>query len=159
MSWCGGGEMRPTPVVLWRVLAIHGYTFAPGRLPPSPGFAPCASLIWISSARDQVFAGDAEAGGGHLLDLGVALAVIALFRLAALAGVAPAAEAVQGDGDGLVGLAAQCAVAHGSGLEPLDDGADRLHLVQRDAAVGGIVEVQQAAQMDAVPGPCCPRCG
>ena len=42
--------MRPTPVVLWRVLAIHGYTLAPGRLPPSPGFAPCASLIWISSA-------------------------------------------------------------------------------------------------------------
>ena len=50
MSWWGGGEMRPTPVVLWRVLAIHGYTLAPGRLPPSPGFAPCASLIWISSA-------------------------------------------------------------------------------------------------------------
>ena len=78
----------------------------------------------------QILAGDAEAGGSHLLDLGIALAVIALFRLAALAGVAPAAEAVQGDGDGLVGLAAQCAVAHGCSLEPLDDGADRLHLVQ-----------------------------
>ena len=76
--------------------------------------------------------------------------MVALFGLTALAGVAPAAEAVQRDGDGLVGLAAQRAVAHGSGLEPLDNGAYRLHLVQRDAAVGGIVEVQQTAQMDAV---------
>ena len=32
-------------MVLWRVLAIHGYTLAPGRLPPSPGFAPCASSV------------------------------------------------------------------------------------------------------------------
>jgi hypothetical protein len=31
-------------------LAIHGYTLEPGSCPPSPGFAPCDILIWISSA-------------------------------------------------------------------------------------------------------------
>src|SRR6266536_2838266 len=50
MSWCGGGEMSPTPGVVRRVLAIHGYTFRPGNSPPSPGLAPCAILIWSSLA-------------------------------------------------------------------------------------------------------------
>src|SRR4029079_10706750 len=45
-----GGEVRPPPAVVCRVFAIHGYTFAPGSCPPSPGFAPCAILIWISFA-------------------------------------------------------------------------------------------------------------
>src|SRR6266545_4229849 len=49
MSWCGGGEISPTPGVECRVLAIHGYTLAPGSCPPSPGLAPCAILIWMSS--------------------------------------------------------------------------------------------------------------
>src|SRR5580698_7286110 len=50
MSWCGGGEMSPTPGVEYRVLAIHGYTLCPGSWPPSPGFAPWAILICRSSA-------------------------------------------------------------------------------------------------------------
>ena len=50
MSWCGGGEISPTPAVACRVRATHGYTFVGGSWPPSPGFAPCASLIWMSSA-------------------------------------------------------------------------------------------------------------
>src|SRR5258706_16306677 len=50
MSWCGGGEIRPTPGVEYRVLAIHGYTLFPGNWPPSPGLAPCAILICNSSA-------------------------------------------------------------------------------------------------------------
>src|SRR5260370_32878764 len=50
MSWCGGGEIRPTPGVEYRVLAIHGYTLGPGSWPPSPGLAPCAILICRSSA-------------------------------------------------------------------------------------------------------------
>src|SRR6516164_10161408 len=49
MSWCGGGEIRPTPGVEYRVLAIHGYTLCPGSCPPSPGLAPCAILICITS--------------------------------------------------------------------------------------------------------------
>src|SRR5712675_1935061 len=50
MSWCGGGEMRPTPGVEYLVLAIHGYTLCPGSWPPSPGLAPWAILICRSSA-------------------------------------------------------------------------------------------------------------
>src|SRR5579864_1924736 len=50
MSWCGGGEINPTPGVECRVLAIHGYTLCPGSCPPSPGLAPWAILIWRSSA-------------------------------------------------------------------------------------------------------------
>src|SRR6201996_3905291 len=50
MSWWGGGLMRPTPGVECRVLAIHGYTLCPPSCPPSPGLAPWAILIWISSA-------------------------------------------------------------------------------------------------------------
>ena len=49
MSWWGGGEIRPTPGVEWRVLAIHGYTLWPGSCPPSPGLAPWAILICRSS--------------------------------------------------------------------------------------------------------------
>src|ERR1700749_1681391 len=50
MSWCGGGEIRPTPGGEYLVLAIHGYTLCPGSWPPSPGLAPCAILICRSSA-------------------------------------------------------------------------------------------------------------
>src|SRR6201985_3150605 len=50
MSWCGGGEISPTPGVEYLVLAIHGYTLCPGSCPPSPGLAPCAILICSSSA-------------------------------------------------------------------------------------------------------------
>src|ERR671916_880509 len=50
MSWCGGGEINPTPGVEYLVLAIHGYTLVPGSCPPSPGLAPWEILIWMSSA-------------------------------------------------------------------------------------------------------------
>ena len=41
-AWIADGECR--------IFATHGYTFLPGRWPPSPGLAPCAILIWISCA-------------------------------------------------------------------------------------------------------------
>src|SRR5215470_19833347 len=50
MSWCGGGEISPTPGVECLVRAIHGHTLLPGSWPPSPGLAPCAILIWMSVA-------------------------------------------------------------------------------------------------------------
>ena len=40
MSWCGGGEIKPTYGVEFLVLAISGLTFGPGNCPPSPGLAP-----------------------------------------------------------------------------------------------------------------------
>ena len=42
--------MRLMPGMLWRVLAITSFTLKPGSCPPSPGLAPCAPLICISSA-------------------------------------------------------------------------------------------------------------
>ena len=68
MSWCGGGEISPTPGVEYRVRAIHGYTLCPGSWPPSPGFAPWAILIWMSSALTRYSLGDAEPAGRDLLD-------------------------------------------------------------------------------------------
>ena len=50
MSWWGGGEMREMPGIEWRVLAMILSTLNPGSCPPSPGLAPWAILICISSA-------------------------------------------------------------------------------------------------------------
>ena len=50
MSWWGGGEMSEMPGMALRVFAIISFTLNPGNCPPSPGFAPCATLICISSA-------------------------------------------------------------------------------------------------------------
>ena len=49
MSWWGGGEIRPTPGVEWRVRAMDLDTLWPGSSPPSPGLAPWAILICSSS--------------------------------------------------------------------------------------------------------------
>src|SRR5258707_12169330 len=50
MSWCGGGEIRPTPGVEYRTWAIVLSTLRPGNWPPSPGLAPCAILICSTAA-------------------------------------------------------------------------------------------------------------
>ena len=50
MSWWGGGEISEIPGIEWRVLAITSFTLNPGSCPPSPGLAPWAILICISSA-------------------------------------------------------------------------------------------------------------
>src|SRR5919106_1340632 len=50
MSWCGGGEIRPTPGVERRTRAMFSSTLWPGSWPPSPGLAPWAILICRSSA-------------------------------------------------------------------------------------------------------------
>ena len=42
--------MRPTPAVEHRIFAMPSSTFPPGSSPPSPGFAPCDTFIWSSSA-------------------------------------------------------------------------------------------------------------
>ena len=41
--------MSVTPGVEWRRRAMSASTFTPGSWPPSPGFAPCATLISIST--------------------------------------------------------------------------------------------------------------
>lgn len=42
--------MSEMPGMEWRVLAITSSTLNPGSCPPSPGLAPWATFIWISSA-------------------------------------------------------------------------------------------------------------
>ena len=68
--------------------------------------------------------------------------------LAALAGVGLAAEAVHGDGQGLVGLGRDRAVGHRAGGEPLDDRRDRLDLLERDGRrpARPVAEPEQPAQ-------------
>ena len=141
MSWCGGGEIRPTPGVLWRMLGDSLSTLWPGSWPPSPGLAPWAILICSSRALHQVFAGHAEPAAGHLLDgagaavaVGVGLEAGRVF--APFAGVAAAADAVHGDGQRLVRFARDRAVGHGAGGEPLDDLLGRLDFLERNRRVG-----------------------
>src|SRR3954469_19951671 len=127
MSWCGGGEISPTPGVECRVLATHGYTLCAGSWPPSPGLAPCAILICRSSAwvRYRLVTPNRPD----------ATRLTALRRTGAgsrpharadppppapapLAGVAPRAEPVHRHRQRLVRLLADRAVAHRAGGEP-----------------------------------------
>ena len=65
--------------------------------------------------------------------------------LPALAGVGLAADAVHGDGQRLVRLLGDGAVAHGAGLEPVQDRLHRLDLGERHRPGAGL-EVHEAAQ-------------
>src|SRR4029079_5659216 len=124
MSWCGGGEIRPTPGVEWRTLAMVLSTLCPGNWPPSPGFAPCAILICITSEltrysavtpkRPEATCLIAEriqlpVGGGlrgrraHRIAVREGLEAIGF--LATFPGVRFAADAVHGDRQRRVGLA------------------------------------------------------
>src|ERR1700684_4190213 len=107
MSWCGGGEISPTPGVEYRVLAIHGYTLLPASWPPSPGLGPLRHLDLQVVGVDQVLAGHAEPPAGDLLDRGPPQVTVG-FRgepvriLAALTGVRPGPQPVHRAGPGLV---------------------------------------------------------
>ena len=104
MSWCGGGEISPTPGVEKRVRAIHG-DLAAGKLTALPGLGSLRHLDLDVVSVDEVLAGDAEASAGDLLYRGPALVVAQPFRvLAALSGVGLAAETVHRDRQGLVRL-------------------------------------------------------
>ena len=104
---------------------------------------------------DQVFAGDAEAAAGHLLDgAGAAIAVgvglIADRVFAPFARVALAADAVHGDGQRLVRFSRDRAVRHRAGGKSLDDLVGRLDFVERHRLVGRL-EFEQPAQREQLP--------
>ena len=97
----------------------------------------------------QVLDRHAEAAAGHLLDaaierIAVGQGLVAGRVLAAFARVGVAAQPVHGDGQRLVGLAADRAVRHGAGVEPLDDLAGRLDFIQRHRLAGH--ELEHAAE-------------
>src|SRR5678815_2315360 len=108
MSWCGGGEIRPTPGVEWRTLAMVLSTLWPGNWPPSPGLAPCAILICIMSELTRYSAVTPKR-------------LEAVGFLAAFAGVRLAADAVHRNGKRGVGLARDRAERHGAGREAPHD--------------------------------------
>ena len=94
----------------------------------------------------QVVAGHAEARGGDLLDAADAQRVVdPVVGFAALSGVGARADHVHRDGERLVRLLRDRAVAHRAGGEALDDLAGRLDLVDRDRLAGRL-EPHQAAQ-------------
>ena len=76
--------------------------FGTGQIAALTGLCALCQLDLDLFRRNEVFARYTKACGSHLLDLGIALAVVALFGFAALAGVAAAAQTVQGDGNGLM---------------------------------------------------------
>ncbi len=107
-----------------------------GQLSAFPGLGALGHLDLQVRRVDQVVAGHAETAGCHLLDgavppVAVVVRVVAVRVLAALARVAPAADAVHGDGQGLVGFLADRAVGHGAGGEALDDLRGRFHFLDR----------------------------
>ena len=123
-----------------------GVDLAGGQVPALAGLGALGHLDLNLLGADQIFTGDAEAAGGHLLDGGVAGGISQPVRLlAALAGVGLAAQQVHGLGQTLVGLPGDGAVAHSARLEALDDGVHALHLVQRQGSVG-VLHVQQTPQ-------------
>ncbi len=95
----------------------------------------------------EVLRRDAEAARRHLLDGRAAARVVqAVGVLAALAGVRLGAEAVHRDGQRLVGLGRDRAVAHRPGREAPDDRGHRLDLVDRHRLALAELELEQAAQ-------------
>src|SRR3981189_120685 len=117
MSWCGGGEISPTPGCVWRRRAISPLTLWPGSWPPSPGFDPWAILMLNSSANAQDSGVTPNRPDAICLmresRVGVATRV-----LAALAAVALAPEHVHRDRERLVRFRRQRAVRHCAGREP-----------------------------------------
>ena len=110
------------------------------------GLRPLRHLDLDVAGEGQVLAGHAEASGGDLLDRAAPLGVVeALGVLSSLTAVGHAAQAVHGDGEGLVGLLRDGAVAHRAGHEAPRDLLDRLDLRQRDRLRGVGAQAQQAA--------------
>ena len=107
MSWCGGGEMRPTPGVVNRGLGNPRINLAARQF---AAFARLRALRHFDLQLlrvDEVMARHAEPADCDLLDGGILrIAVrqrnVTLRVFAAFAGVGFAAEAVHRDGERLV---------------------------------------------------------
>ena len=94
----------------------------------------------------QIVAGHTEACRSDLLDLAVAQRIVdTILGFAAFTGVGACANRVHGDGERLMRLLGDGAVAHGAGGETLDDFAGRLDFGNVDRLAGGL-ELHQATQ-------------
>ncbi len=112
---------------------------------------PLRHLDFDLGRAGEVFGGDAEAPGGDLLDAGI-LGVAVVQRgearavLATLAGIRLAADAVHGDGEGLVRLGRERAERHAGRGEAAADFLDGLDFLDRDGRA--LLEPQALAQRD-----------
>ena len=123
--------MSATPGVECRVRAIHGQTLLPGRWPPSPGFAPCASLIWISLALTRYSLVTPNRPEATCL-MAEFSSVPSLAGSSRLAGVGLSAQAIHRNGKAAVRFFGDGAVGHGAGFEAFDDAGGWLDLAQRN---------------------------
>ncbi len=147
MSWCGGGEISPTPGVACRVFGDPRPHLVAGQLATLAGLGALRHLDLQVVGVDEVFGGDAEPAARDLLDRGPARRVVEpLDVFAALAGVGLAAQPVHRDREGLVRLRRDRAVGHRAGGEPPDDRADRLDLVERHRRPVAGAQPEQPAQ-------------
>ena len=153
MSWCGGGEISPTPAVAFRVCRDPRVDLGPGQLAALAGLRALRHLDLDLGGVHQERAGHPEPAGRDLLDRGPPHRVEQpLDILAALAGVRLAAEPVHRDGQRLVGLDRDGPVGHRAGDEPLDDLRGRFDLVQRHRRPLPRAQLEQPAQRGALAG-------
>ena len=102
MSWCGGGEISPTPGVEWRSARDQRVDLVAGQLAALAGLGALRDLDLQLIGVTEVLRGHAEAARCDLLDGRATQVAVRVGRrsrriLAALAGVRPAAEPVHRD--------------------------------------------------------------
>ena len=151
MSWCGGGEISPTPGRRQPHAGDVAVDLVTGQLAALAGLRALRHLdLQLVGVREVVDV-DAEPARGDLLDrraarVAVRVRDVARRILAALAGVRAAADPVHRDRERLVRLARERAERHRAGGEALHDLRRGLDLLERDPAVLGVAEREQAAQ-------------
>ena len=152
MSWCGGGEISPTPGVVWRIEPMYVVDLVPRQLAALAGLRALRHLDLQLVGVDEVVDRHAEAPRGDLLDRRAAAVAVGVgLKRAGSSPPSPvferAAEPVHRDRERLVRLARDRAEAHRAGAEALDDLARRLDLLERDRLRGRLAaDPQQAAQ-------------
>jgi hypothetical protein len=116
----------------------------PGELPTLSRLGALRDLDLQLVRVDEIFGRHAETPRRDLLDRARLLGVEADAVLAALTGVAPAAEAIHGDRERLVRFLAQRPEGHGARNEALDDLLLGFNLVERNGR--RLHEVEQSAK-------------
>ena len=122
-----------------------------GELTTFAGLGALGDFDFDFLGMGEVFGGDPEASGRHLLHLviqdGRSAGIVRVDNrvFPALAGIGAASEPVHGFGDGLVGFRTQRAERHGGSNEAAHDGGCGFHLVEGQRSRGG-PDLQQVAQ-------------
>ena len=109
-----------------------GIDFGRREVSAFTGLSPLGHFDLNLFRAQQVLLRNAETAGSHLLDRAVPVCPQPVGSFTAFPCIGTAAQAVHGQGNGLMGLPGQGTVAHGTGLETADDLFDRFHLVKID---------------------------